>query len=82
MYSFAEDATLAEEIAQAYMLKHDWIPTAVEHAFEIQPQQSLDLDREEALLYQRAQRFGVAADIVTVPVAGSPLGAPPSGYLS
>lgn len=82
VYVFAEDAVSAEQIAHAYMLKHDWIPTTVEHAFEIQPQQLLDLDKDEALLYQRAQRLGVAADIVTVPVAGSRLADPLSDHLS
>lgn len=82
VYVFADNSASAESDAQAYMVKHGWIPTGVERAFEIQPQQSLDLDKHEALLYQRAQQHGIAADIVTVPLPGSPLGTPSSGHLS
>lgn len=63
----APSSEVAETLARAYITRLHWDVEAVEHAFEIPRGQPLQLEEHEAQLRERAERFGIAADIVAVP---------------
>ncbi len=70
------DIDSARENALSYIRSLNWNPLLVEHALEIQKEQIPRLPEEEAALYQKALRSGVAADFLASPIRERPSGSP------
>lgn len=64
--SSSEDAAIIR--AFGYIQRQHWTPIKIEHAFEIDPEHLPDLHEDEAALYAKARVYGIAADIIAVPL--------------
>ena len=60
----AEDDTIAESVAYSFISLRQFEPVSTEHAFLIQPEQIPGFHESEQRLYQRALRYGIAADFL------------------
>ena len=62
-----EDINSARDKALSMVSQHLWSAKQIEHEFEISLSQLPDLHEAELLLYQKALRYGIAADFLAYP---------------
>lgn len=74
------DMDSAREHVLSYIRSLNWNPLLVEHALEIQKEQIAHLPEEEAVLYQKALRSGIAADFLASPIRERPSDSPVEFY--
>lgn len=62
-----KDMKSAQNVAISYINQYLWAVKDIEYALEIQPKQLADLDKVEAVLYQKALRDGISATFFAYP---------------
>lgn len=72
IWVIADSLDTAQNAALEDIKGHLWIPQEIQYAFDVTPEQLQNLHKDEALLYQRALKLGIAADYIGSPVRENP----------
>ena len=72
IWVIADSIETAQNVALEDIKAHGWIPQEVQYAFDSTPEQIRNLGTDEAWLYQRALKHGIASDYIGSPVQENP----------
>lgn len=72
IWVIADSLATAQDVALEDIKAHRWIPQEVQYAFDVTPEQIQNLGTDEAWLYQRALKLGIASDYIGSPVRETP----------